>query len=132
MRAIAPRAKPECASPKRPRNARPHYSKALSKHARTLCTITNAPLVFPAPEQAKKPAGAAAPAAPAQAVRKPRAGRFLLMAAVPLALAAGGGWWWVTGGRIQETDNAYLRQARITITAETPGRIATANAFTST
>ena len=94
-------------------------SAAASSNARTEGVVEP----FPASEQGTKTA-AAASAAPAKAARKPRAGRFLLMAAVPLALAAGGGWWWVTGGRIQETDNAYLRQARITIAAETPGRIA--------
>ncbi len=45
------------------------------------------------------------------------------MAAVPLALIAGGSYVWVTGGRFQETDNANLRQARVTIASEASGRI---------
>lgn len=88
---------------------------------------------FPAPsvEQRTEPERTAIPSAavaPARAARRRRrSGRFVLMAIVPLALAAGGGYWWVTGGRIQETDNAYLRQARVTVAAETPGRIAAVN-----
>ena len=54
---------------------------------------------------------------------KRRGGRFLLMAALPLALAAGGAYVWVTGGRYQETENANLRQAKVTITSEAAGRI---------
>ena len=61
------------------------------------------------------------PLAPAPSPR--RGGRILLMLALPLALAAGGGWYWITGGRIQETENANLRQARVTISSETAGRI---------
>jgi membrane fusion protein (multidrug efflux system) len=57
------------------------------------------------------------------AAKKRRGGRYALMLAVPLLLAAGGAYVWVTGGRFQETDNANLRQARITIAADTPGRI---------
>ncbi len=55
--------------------------------------------------------------------KKRRGGRFLLMAALPLALAAGGAYVWVTGGRYQETENANLRQAKVTITSEAAGRI---------
>lgn len=45
------------------------------------------------------------------------------MLSVPLALVAGGAYVWVTGGRYEETDNANLRQARVSIAAETPGRV---------
>ena len=45
------------------------------------------------------------------------------MIAVPLALAAGGGYFWLTGGRYQETENANLRQAKVTIASEAAGRI---------
>jgi membrane fusion protein (multidrug efflux system) len=55
--------------------------------------------------------------------RKRRGGRFLVMAALPLALIAGGAYVWVTGGRYQETENANLRQARVMITSEAAGRI---------
>ena len=45
------------------------------------------------------------------------------MLAVPLLLAAGGSYFWLTGGRYQETENANLRQARVTIASEAAGRI---------
>lgn len=63
--------------------------------------------------------------APAAAAPRPRRrfGRRLLMLSVPLALVAGGAYVWVTGGRYEETDNANLRQARVSIAAETPGRV---------
>ena len=57
--------------------------------------------------------------------RRRRPGRLALMLAVPLLLAAAGGYVWATGGRIQETDNANLRQARVSIAADTPGRVIT-------
>src|SRR5690606_1636624 len=46
---------------------------------------------------------------------------------VPLALAAVGGYVWVTGGRYEETENANLRQARVSIASDTAGRVVTAN-----
>ena len=57
------------------------------------------------------------------APKKRRGGRFLMMAALPLALIAGGTYVWVTGGRYQETENANLRQAKVSITSEAAGRI---------
>lgn len=57
-------------------------------------------------------------------VRAPKKrGRFVLMAALPLAMVVGGGYFWVTGGRYQETENANLRQARVIIASEAAGRI---------
>ncbi|NGN43343.1 HlyD family secretion protein [Mesorhizobium sp. CGMCC 1.15528] len=61
--------------------------------------------------------------APAPARKKRRSGRFFLMAALPLALVVGGGYVWVTGGRYQDTENANLRQAKVTIASEIAGRI---------
>lgn len=60
---------------------------------------------------------------PVAPVRKRRLGRLLLMTVVPLALVVGGGYVWVTGGRFQETENANLEQAKLTITSEAAGRI---------
>lgn len=60
-------------------------------------------------------------AAPAPAPKK--RGRFVLMAALPVALVVGGGYFWVTGGRYQDTENANLRQAKVSIASEAAGRI---------
>ncbi|MCR4266399.1 HlyD family secretion protein [Nitratireductor sp. ZSWI3] len=53
--------------------------------------------------------------------------RVGLMLALPLALVAAGGYVWVTGGRYQETENAYLQQAKVTIASEASGRVIEAN-----
>lgn len=58
-----------------------------------------------------------------EAPRKRRAGRGLLMLALPLALLVAGGWFYLNGGRYEETDNAYVRQAKIAISADVAGRI---------
>jgi membrane fusion protein, multidrug efflux system len=63
----------------------------------------------------------------ANAAKKRRLPRLVLMLLVPLALAAVGGYLWVTGGRFQETENAYLQQAKISIAAETSGRVILSN-----
>ncbi|UVC13960.1 HlyD family secretion protein [Mesorhizobium onobrychidis] len=76
--------------------------------------VTVAPQVEPAPVAPKK---------------KRRAGRFLLMFALPVALIAGGSYVWVTGGRYQETENANLQQAKVSIAADTAGRIVQVDIF---
>jgi membrane fusion protein (multidrug efflux system) len=63
----------------------------------------------------------------AAAPRKRGKLRYLVMAAVPLALVAGGSYVWVTGGRYQETENANLRQPRVTMASEIAGRITAVN-----
>lgn len=55
--------------------------------------------------------------------KKRRGGRAALMALLPAVLLAGGAYVWVTGGRYQETENANLRQAKVTIASEAAGRI---------
>jgi membrane fusion protein (multidrug efflux system) len=75
-----------------------------------------APAIAPAPAQA---APEAKPAAP----RRRRPVRTLLMLAVPLALVVGGSYFWATGGRYEETDNANLRQPRVSVSADLSGRI---------
>lgn len=64
-----------------------------------------------------------APQPAVQAAPPRRRGRVLLMAALPALLVAGGAWVWVTGGRYEETENANLRQPRVTIASEAAGRI---------
>jgi len=61
--------------------------------------------------------------APVAPKKRRRAGRFLLMFVLPVALAAAGGYVWVTGGRYQETENANLQQAKVSIASDTAGRI---------
>jgi membrane fusion protein, multidrug efflux system len=67
--------------------------------------------------------------APVVPKKKRRAGRFLLMFALPVALIAGGSYVWVTGGRYQETENANLQQAKVSIAADTAGRIVQVDIF---
>ncbi|MDH4985533.1 HlyD family secretion protein [Aminobacter anthyllidis] len=62
-------------------------------------------------------------AVPAPAPAPKKRGRFVLTAALPLAMVVGGGYFWVTGGRYQETENANLRQAKVNIASEAAGRI---------
>jgi membrane fusion protein (multidrug efflux system) len=71
------------------------------------------------------PAVAAAPAPVPAPEAKPKRGsrRFVIMAIVPAILVAVGLWFWLTGGRYASTDNAYVQQDRVTITADIPGRI---------
>lgn len=57
--------------------------------------------------------------------RKKRGGarRVLLMFGVPLVLVAGGGYFWLTGGRYEDTDNAYVRQPIVALSADVSGRV---------
>ena len=63
------------------------------------------------------------PAAQPAPPRRRRGLRTLLMVSVPLLLIVGGSYVWVTGGRFQETENANLRQPRVTVAAEIDGRV---------
>ncbi|TPK83572.1 HlyD family secretion protein [Mesorhizobium sp. B2-4-13] len=86
----------------------------------------NAPKVeMEAPvKPASAPVAVAPPVQPAPAPKKKRRiGRFFLMFALPAALIIGGGYVWVTGGRYQETENANLQQAKVSIASDTAGRI---------
>ena len=71
---------------------------------------------------AAEPAVATA-AAPAPAPKKRNGRRIILMAGVPVILAAVGGYFYLTGGRYQETDNAYVEQAKVALSADVAGRI---------
>ncbi|MCM5559030.1 HlyD family secretion protein [Pleomorphomonas sp. JP5] len=66
-----------------------------------------------------------APSSPLPSPKPRRRGvRYLLMAALPLALVAAGGWYWVIGGRWASTDNAYVQQNKVLVAPEIEGRIA--------
>ena len=75
------------------------------------------------PAEAPAAAKAPEPAAETSAPRKGGARRIVLMAGVPLLLVAGGGWFWLTGGRYEETDNAYVQQSKVSISADVSGRV---------
>jgi membrane fusion protein (multidrug efflux system) len=74
--------------------------------------------IVPLPKSEK-----AAPAEPAPAPKKRNGRRILLLASVPVLVAAVGGYFWLTGGRYQETDNAYVEQAKVALSADVAGRI---------
>ncbi|AZO38939.1 HlyD family efflux transporter periplasmic adaptor subunit [Mesorhizobium sp. M2A.F.Ca.ET.037.01.1.1] len=97
---------------------------AAAKREEDNVTKLNAP-AQPVAEAPAQPASAPVAVAPAPVApkKKRRLGRFLLMVALPLALLAGGSYVWVTGGRYQETENANLQQARISVASDTAGRI---------
>ena len=46
-----------------------------------------------------------------------------LMAALPLALVIGGTWIWLDAGRYENTENAAVRQARISVASDLSGRV---------
>ncbi len=64
---------------------------------------------------------------PAKPARRRRPLRLLLMVSLPLAMIAGGGYFWVTGGRYQDTENANVRQSKVSIASDTSGRIVEVN-----
>jgi membrane fusion protein, multidrug efflux system len=52
-----------------------------------------------------------------------RIGRFALMASVPLFLAGGAGWYYLANNHFVSTDNAYVQQDKVSVSAEIGGRI---------
>ncbi|MCO6409538.1 HlyD family secretion protein [Hoeflea alexandrii] len=67
------------------------------------------------------------PAQLAKANKPSRLRRNVLMLLVPCLLIAGGLYAWITGGRYEETENANMRLARITIASEIAGRVVSVN-----
>ncbi len=68
-------------------------------------------------------------AAPIEAETAParpnrRLGRLALMLAVPLALLGGGTWYWMSQQGKVSTDNAYVKQDKVSISAQVGGDIA--------
>jgi membrane fusion protein (multidrug efflux system) len=60
---------------------------------------------------------------PAGLVRKNRWLRPVLMSSLPLALLIGGGLWYVANDHYVSTDNAYIQQDKMSVSAEVSGRI---------
>jgi membrane fusion protein (multidrug efflux system) len=80
--------------------------------------------VTPAPAAAAQPGAPEAAAAAAAPARKKRSGRRLvLMLAVPVLLAGAGAYFFLTGGRYVETDNAYVQQPKVSLSADVAGRV---------
>ncbi|WP_425229796.1 HlyD family secretion protein [Sphingomonas sp.] len=46
-----------------------------------------------------------------------------LILVVPLVIAAIGAWFWLTGGQFVSTDNAYVRQDKVSVSSDVAGRI---------
>jgi len=78
----------------------------------------------PAPQGQPAPQAAAPEVAPK---KKGGSRRLILMIGVPLVLAVAGGWFWLTGGRYEDTDNAYVQQAKVSVSADIAGRITAVN-----
>ncbi|WP_395821531.1 HlyD family secretion protein [Devosia sp.] len=85
----------------------------------------NAPVKTPAQGEAKPVettvAQAAAPITPPVKPKSSR--RLVLMLSVPVILAAGGAYFYFTGGRFIDTDNAYVQQAKVSVSSDVAGRI---------
>jgi membrane fusion protein (multidrug efflux system) len=80
----------------------------------------------PRPAQPEPPPRVEAPAkAPAEEPeqKKRRPIRLILMIAVPLILVLGGLYFWLTGGRYEDTDNAYVTQPIVSISPDISGRV---------
>ena len=77
----------------------------------------------PATAEAGAPKPTEAPAAPEAPKKKGRGRRLILMVSVPLVLAVAGGYFWLTGGRYEDTDNAYVQQAIVSLSPDIAGRI---------
>jgi membrane fusion protein (multidrug efflux system) len=81
----------------------------------------------PQPAAPPPPANAAPsrpqPGAPQQEQKKRGPLRLILMIIVPLILVVGGVYFWLTGGRYEDTDNAYVTQPIVSISADDAGRI---------
>ena len=89
-------------------------AEALDITAEQAASVPQAPMA--------KTATAAQPAAPPPA-RKRSSRRLLLMVSVPLAIAAAGAWFWFSGGRYVATDNAYVQQPMVSLSADVAGRV---------
>ena len=91
-------------------NARAEKPNPQTSQPVTLPTSDASPTIVSAPP-------------PAAAKKKRSPLRFLLMFGVPVVLIGGGAWFYLTGGRYIDTDNAYVQQAKVSISPDVAGRI---------
>ncbi len=83
-------------------------------------TVVNIPRAEKSMPRAEAPQSPPSPQAPQQAAAAPVAApkkrgsrRLILMIVVPLVLVVAGAWFYLTGGRYEDTDNAYVNQAKV-------------------
>lgn len=62
---------------------------------------------------------------PAEAAPRRRWLRLAFILAVPLLIAAVGGYFWLNAGQFVSTDNAYVRQDKVSVSSDVGGRIVT-------
>jgi len=91
-------------------NARAEKPNPQTSQPVTLPTSDASPTIVSAPP-------------PAAAKKKRNPLRFLLMFGVPVVLIGGGAYYYLTGGRYIDTDNAYVQQAKVSISPDVAGRI---------
>jgi len=95
--------------------------------ARGEAEIVKMPTSAEAPKQQPNPAPSAPPpaaaAAPEVPAKKRGSRRLILMIVVPLILVVGGVYFWLTGGRYEDTDNAYVTQPIVSISPDISGRV---------
>ncbi|HEU4969091.1 HlyD family secretion protein [Sphingomonas sp.] len=71
------------------------------------------------------PADVQAPAPPEAQAQKPKRGwlRIVALLSVPLIIVGVGTYFWLTSGRFVSTDNAYVQQDKVSVSADVGGRI---------
>ena len=84
-----------------------------------------------APHQTAAPSSITPEAPPAKPRKRAGIRRYLIMAAVPIVLILVGGYFWLSGGRYVSTDNAYVQQDRVTVTAQVSGIISEVDVSTN-
>ena len=84
-----------------------------------------------APQQAAAPSSITPEAPPPKPRKRLNIRRYLVMAAVPVLLIVVGAYFWLSGGRYVSTDNAYVQQDRVTITAQVSGIISEVDVSTN-
>lgn len=84
---------------------------------------TPAPSPAPVASPAPTPAPNAEETPPAEQSSRGKWGKRALFISVPLLLAIGGLYMWMNSGQSVSTDNAYVRQDKVSVSAEVGGRI---------